>query len=98
VQITRSELDTAKGTAERFTGDVYVDTVVAASAPARSQGGLLHFTADARTAWHTHSPSVHSSELDRSEVFLELIAAGKVKHFGLSEASEPPNHQAATPT
>jgi quercetin dioxygenase-like cupin family protein len=54
VQITRSELDTTKGPADWFTGDVYVDTVVAAPAPARSQGGLVHFTPGARTAWHSH--------------------------------------------
>jgi quercetin dioxygenase-like cupin family protein len=54
VQITRSELDTTKGSADWFTGDVYVDTVVAAPAPARSQGGLVHFTPGARTAWHNH--------------------------------------------
>jgi quercetin dioxygenase-like cupin family protein len=54
VQITRSELDTTKGSAEWFTGDVYVDTVVAAPAPARSQGGLVHFMPGARTAWHRH--------------------------------------------
>ena len=54
MQITRSELDTTKGSADWFTGDVYVDTVVAAPAPARSQGGLVHFTSGARTAWHRH--------------------------------------------
>jgi quercetin dioxygenase-like cupin family protein len=54
LQITRSELDTTKGPADWFTGDVYVDTVVAAPAPARSQGGLVHFTPAARTAWHRH--------------------------------------------
>ena len=54
MQITRSELDTTKGPADWFTGDVYVDTVVAAPAPARSQGGLVHFTLGARTAWHSH--------------------------------------------
>jgi quercetin dioxygenase-like cupin family protein len=52
LQITRSELDTTKGPADWFTGDVYVDTVVAA--PARSHGGLVHFTPGARTVWHSH--------------------------------------------
>ena len=54
MQITRSELDTTKGPADWFTGDVHVDTVVAAPAPARSQGGLVHFTPGARTAWRSH--------------------------------------------
>lgn len=54
MQITHSELDTAKGPADWFTGEVYVDTVVAAPTPARSQGGLVHFMPGTRTAWHRH--------------------------------------------
>ncbi len=54
MQITRSQLDTTKGPTDWFTGDVYVDTVVAAPAPARSQGALVHFMPGARTAWHRH--------------------------------------------
>ncbi len=54
MQITRNELATTKGSPEWFTGDVYVDMAVAAPAPARSSGGLVHFTPGARTAWHTH--------------------------------------------
>jgi quercetin dioxygenase-like cupin family protein len=54
MQITRSSIDTAKGPAEWFTGDVYIDAVVAAPAPGRAQANLVHFTPGARTAWHTH--------------------------------------------
>jgi quercetin dioxygenase-like cupin family protein len=54
MQITRSEIDTAKGPADRFTGDVYIDTVAAPEAPARAAAALVHFTPGARTAWHTH--------------------------------------------
>jgi quercetin dioxygenase-like cupin family protein len=54
VQITRSSIDTAKGPADWFTGDVYIDAVAAAPAPARAQAALVHFTPQARTAWHTH--------------------------------------------
>jgi quercetin dioxygenase-like cupin family protein len=53
MQITR-DTDTTKGPADWFTGDVYVDAVAAPVAPARLQGGLVHFTPGARTAWHTH--------------------------------------------
>jgi NAD(P)-dependent dehydrogenase (short-subunit alcohol dehydrogenase family) len=35
VQITRSSIDTAKGPADWFTGDVYIDAVAAAPAPSR---------------------------------------------------------------
>jgi quercetin dioxygenase-like cupin family protein len=54
MQITRSEIATTKGSADWFTGDVYVDIAIAALPPARSQGGLVHFTPGARTAWHAH--------------------------------------------
>ena len=54
MDITRSSIETAKGPAEWFTGDVYIDALAAASAPARVQANLVHFTPGARTAWHTH--------------------------------------------
>ncbi len=54
MEITRNSIATAKGPAEWFTGDVYIDAVAAASAPARVQANLVHFTPRARTAWHTH--------------------------------------------
>ena len=54
MQITRSNIDTVKGPADWFTGDVYIDAVAAAPSPARVQGNLVHFTPGARTAWHTH--------------------------------------------
>src|SRR4051794_41325516 len=54
MDITRSSIDTAKGPEEWFTGDVYIDAVAAAPAPARAQANLVRFTPGARTAWHTH--------------------------------------------
>jgi len=54
MEITRSSIDTAKGPADWFTGDVYIDALAAAPAPGRVQGNLVHFTPGARTAWHTH--------------------------------------------
>jgi quercetin dioxygenase-like cupin family protein len=54
MQITRSSIDTVKGPAEWFTGDVYIDAVAATPAPGRAQANLVHFTPGARTAWHTH--------------------------------------------
>ena len=54
MQITRSSIETQKGPADWFTGDVYIDAVAAAPAPARVQANLVHFTPGARTAWHTH--------------------------------------------
>ena len=54
MEIIRSGPDTAKGPESWFTGDVYIDAVAAAPAPARVQGNLVHFAPRARTAWHTH--------------------------------------------
>src|SRR5882757_534537 len=54
MQITRSSVDTVRASAEWFTGDVYVDTLAAPSAPARISAASVHFTPGARTTWHTH--------------------------------------------
>ena len=54
MEITRNSLETAAGPGDWFTGDVYIDSVAAAPAPARVQAALVHFTPGARTAWHTH--------------------------------------------
>jgi quercetin dioxygenase-like cupin family protein len=54
VQITPSSLATAKGPAEWFSGDVYIDAVAASPAPSRVQANLVHFMPGARTAWHRH--------------------------------------------
>jgi quercetin dioxygenase-like cupin family protein len=54
MQITRNSLDTNKGPADWFTGDVYIDAVAAPEAPARTAAANVHFTPSARTHWHTH--------------------------------------------
>src|SRR4051812_7821822 len=54
MQITSNSIDTMKGPEAWFTGDVYIDAVAAAPAPARVQANLVHFTPGARTAWHSH--------------------------------------------
>jgi quercetin dioxygenase-like cupin family protein len=54
MQITRSKIDTEKGPAEWFAGEVYIDAVAARSGPNRAAAALVHFTPGAHTAWHTH--------------------------------------------
>ena len=54
MEITRSSLDTARGPADWFTGDVYIDAIASPEATARAAAALVHFTPGARTAWHTH--------------------------------------------
>jgi hypothetical protein len=47
---------TRKGPAEWFTGDVYVDAIhVRKPEPSRMACGCVHFTPDARTAWHSQA-------------------------------------------
>jgi quercetin dioxygenase-like cupin family protein len=54
LQITRNAMETVKGPAEWFTGDVYIDVVAVPAPPARAAAANVHFTPGARTAWHTH--------------------------------------------
>lgn len=44
----------AKGPAERFTGDVYIDGIASGKEPSRIQVSAVHFTPGARSAWHSH--------------------------------------------
>jgi len=46
---------TAKGPAEWFTGDVWIDAIARAHGPSPMTVGSVHFTPGARTAWHSHS-------------------------------------------
>ena len=54
MQITRSSIDTQKGPAGRFTGDVYIDAMAAPAGTSTYAAALVHFAPGARTAWHTH--------------------------------------------
>jgi quercetin dioxygenase-like cupin family protein len=45
----------AKGPAEWFTGDVWIDPVVLGQPPSRVRVNAVHFTPGARTAWHSHA-------------------------------------------
>ena len=55
MEIKRSELrQKDKGPAEWFTGNVQIEPLFEAPAPARVRGASVTFEAGARTAWHTH--------------------------------------------
>jgi len=54
MQVTKSSIETGRGPADWFTGDVYVDAVAAPAASSRVSASSVHFTPGARTAWHTH--------------------------------------------
>jgi quercetin dioxygenase-like cupin family protein len=46
---------TAKGPAERFTGDVWVDVIARTKEPSRMRVNTVRFSPGARTAWHAHA-------------------------------------------
>jgi quercetin dioxygenase-like cupin family protein len=54
MQITRDSIETTPGPSDWFTGQVYVDTLAVPTGPSRLQASSVHFTPNARTAWHTH--------------------------------------------
>src|SRR5437764_1074538 len=54
MQITRSSIETQKGPADWFTGDVYIDAIAAPAGTSTFAAANVHFTPGARTAWHTH--------------------------------------------
>ena len=54
MQITRNGIETMAGTADWFTGAVYVDAVATPSEVSRLSASSVHFTPGARTAWHRH--------------------------------------------
>jgi quercetin dioxygenase-like cupin family protein len=54
MKITRNVGETGRGPADRFIGDVYIDTIATPSDASRIGAASVHFTPGARTAWHTH--------------------------------------------
>jgi quercetin dioxygenase-like cupin family protein len=46
---------TAKGPAEWFSGDVWIDPIARGQEPSHLTVSAVHFTPGARTAWHSHS-------------------------------------------
>ena len=52
---SRSKPATAKGPAEWFTGDVWIDGIVRGEEPSRVRVSAVRFTPSARTAWHSHA-------------------------------------------
>ena len=52
--VGNAERGCRRGPEEWFTGMVWIDGVVEATAPSRLQSAVVTFTPGARTAWHTH--------------------------------------------
>src|SRR5580700_10459717 len=51
----RSKPPTVKAPADRFTGDVWIDSIAQGEEPSRLRVNAVHFTPGARTAWHSHA-------------------------------------------
>ena len=49
----------AKGPAEWFTGDVWIDAIARGEEPSRVRVSAVRFTPAARTAWHSHAGGQH---------------------------------------
>jgi quercetin dioxygenase-like cupin family protein len=53
-----------KGSAEMFTGDVWLDVIAKGDEPSRIRVNIVRFSPGARTAWHAHAvgQTVHVTE------------------------------------
>lgn len=51
----RPKKATAKGPADRFTGDVWMDAIAQGEEPSRVRVNLVRFAPGTRTAWHSHA-------------------------------------------
>src|SRR5688572_3051859 len=62
-----------QGPSENFNGNVRVDPLFQAKAPARTSGALVTFEPGARTAWHTHP---------LGQVLIVTTGVGRVQRWG----------------
>jgi quercetin dioxygenase-like cupin family protein len=74
--LTETSRGTRPGPADWFTGTVFIDEVVASTAPAHFNSARVSFAPGARTAWHTHP---------RGQALHVLSGVGRVQLKG-----EPP--------
>ncbi len=65
--------DSARGSADWFTGSVRIDPLFAAEGGARAAGNAVTFEPGARTAWHTHP---------LGQVLIVTAGAGRVQCDG----------------
>src|SRR5215813_9565014 len=63
---------TAKGPAEWFTGDVWIDGIARGGEPSRVRVSAVRFSPSARTAWHSHAvgQTLYVTEGDRKSTRL----------------------------
>jgi quercetin dioxygenase-like cupin family protein len=78
----------AKGSAEWFTGEVWIDAVARGEAPSRLAVNAVHFAPGARTAWHAHS---------RGQSLFVLEGQGLVQSRGEAAVTIRPGDVIRTP-
>ncbi|HEX2064214.1 MAG TPA: cupin domain-containing protein [Acidimicrobiales bacterium] len=78
----------AKGPAEWFTGDVWIDAIAQGKEPSRLAVSAVHFTPGARTAWHSHS---------RGQTLYVTEGEGLVQSRGEPIVTIRPGHIVHTP-
>jgi quercetin dioxygenase-like cupin family protein len=54
MQVSKNRTPTTAGPSDKFTGEVFIDTVATPSGAFRISASSVHFPPGARTAWHTH--------------------------------------------
>ena len=92
MQITRSSIQTQKGPADWFTGDVYIDAIAAPAGTSTFTAAAVHFTPGARTAWptHPHGQTIFVTEglglCQREGGEVEVIRAGGRVFFDPAES------------
>jgi quercetin dioxygenase-like cupin family protein len=78
----------AKGSAEWFTGEVWIDAIARGEATSRLAVNAVHFAPGARTAWHSHS---------RGQSLYVLEGQGLVQSRGEAAATIRPGDVIRTP-
>lgn len=79
---------TAKGPAEWFAGDVWIDRLVSRSEPSPLNVASVHFAPGARTAWHSH---------DGGQVLLVTDGRGLIQTRGEDMVDVRPGQVISTP-
>ena len=80
---------TAKGTAERFKGNVYPTTIFTGQEPSRVRMASVHFEPGARTAWHSHAVGQYIYVIEGNAYVQERGGERKVLKPGETIYTEP---------
>lgn len=80
---------TAKGPADRFTGDVYPTTIFTGAKPSRVRMAAVHFAPGARSAWHSHAVGQYIHVVEGTALIQERGGKVRILHPGDTVYTEP---------